>query len=227
VTISSFSVYSNVGKPRRGFLDESCPIESHPELRGDAYSYAKVKQDELVNEYGRKWGTPYVIVRPGFVYGPGNEVITGRVGIGTFGVFLHMGGSNSIPLTYVDNCADAIVLAGLKAGVDGEIFNVVDDDLPTSSAFLRAYKKNVRCFKSIWIPQVVSYFLCLLWEKYSEWSEGQLPPAFNRRVWHVYWKKTRYTNEKVKIRLGWEPKVSMSEALARYFESCRRKVGHA
>ena len=227
VTISSFSVYSNTGKPRRGLLDESCPIENHPELRGDAYSFAKVKQDELVAEYARNFGIPHVIVRPGFVYGPGNEAITGRVGIGMFGVFLHLGGSNAIPFTYVDNCAEAIVLAGLKPGVNGEIFNVVDDDLPTSRAFLRAYKSNVRRFKSIYVPRMVSYLLCYLWEKYSDWSEGQLPPVFNRRTWHAYWKKTRYTNEKLKRRLGWKPKVPMSDALERYFESCRQKLRHA
>src|SRR5206468_7017915 len=117
-------------------LDESCPMEGQPELRGDAYTFAKVKQDEIVEEYGKKSGIPYVIVRPGVVYGPGNESIHGRVGIGTFGVFLHLGGSNTVPLTYVDNCAEAIVLAGLKPGVDGEVFNVVDDNLPSSRRFL-------------------------------------------------------------------------------------------
>src|SRR5207302_3097537 len=122
---------------------------------------------------------PYVIVRPGYVYGPGNEPITSRVGIGTFGLFLHLGGSNSIPFTYVDNCADAIVLAGLKRGVEGEVFNVVDDDSPSSRAFLRLYKKKVGGFRSLYVPHAVSYALCFLWEKYAEWSEGQLPPAFN------------------------------------------------
>ena len=100
--------------------------------RGEAYCYAKVRQDEIVMEYGESRKLPYVIVRPGVVYGPGNKGITGRVGLGTFGLFLHLGGSNRIPLTYVDNCADAMVLAGIKGGVDGEVFNVVDDELPTS-----------------------------------------------------------------------------------------------
>jgi nucleoside-diphosphate-sugar epimerase len=227
VSISSFSVYSNTGKPRWRLLDESCPVESHPERRGDAYSFAKLKQDELVTEYGKKFGIPYVIVRPGHVYGPGNEGITGRVGVGTFGIFLHLGGSNSIPLTYVDNCAEAIVLAGLREGVDGEVFNVVDDDLPSSRRFLGLYKKNVRWFRSIYVPRAVSYLLCWLWEKYSNWSEGQLPPAFNRAIWHAYWKKTRYTNEKIKSRLGWNPRVPPAEAFNRYFESCRRKAQYA
>src|SRR5438874_10881692 len=89
--------------------------------------------------------------------------------------------SNTIPLTYVDNCADAIVLAGLTPGVEGEVFNVVDDDLPSSRRFLRLYKQNVNKFSSIYVPHVCSYALCYLWERYSARSEGQMPPAFTRR----------------------------------------------
>jgi len=227
VNISSFAVYTNTQKPQWRLLDESCPVEMHPELRGEAYCFAKVKQDEIITEYGKKFGVPYVIVRPGYVYGPGKEDITGRVGIGTFGVFLHLGGSNSVPFTYVDNCAEAIVLAGLKNGVDGEVFNVVDDDLPSSQRFLRLYKQNVRRFASIYVPHILSYAFCWLWEKYSNWSEGQLPPAFNRRRWHAYWKKTRYSNEKLKARLGWTPTVPMAEGFRRYFQSCRERGRHA
>ena len=223
VNISSFAVYTNTQKPRWGLLDESCPVEKRPELRGDAYCFAKLKQDEIVTEYGKRFGIPYVIVRPGYVYGPGHEGLTGRVGIGTFGIFLHLGGSNTIPFTFVDNCAEAIVLAGLKKGVDGEVFNVVDDDPPSSRTFLRLYKQNVRRFRSIYLPHVVSYAFCLLWEKYSIWSEGQLPPVFNRLSWHAYWKKTRYSNEKLKARLGWAPKVPMAEGFRRYFQSCRER----
>lgn len=222
VLVSSFSVYSNRQKPRWRLLDESCPIEEHPELRGDAYCFAKVKQEQLVSEYGKSFGIQYVVVRPGNVYGAGKGEIVGRVGIGSFGVFLHLGGSNAIPFTHVDNCAEAIVLAGLVKGVDGEVFNIVDDDLPSSRQFLRLYKKNVRRFKSFYVPHVVSHALCYLWEKYSRWSRGQLPPVFNQRRWHAFWKKTRYSNEKLKAKLGWTPKVPTAEGLRRYFESCRR-----
>ncbi len=220
VNISSFTMYTNKGKARP-LLDESCPVETHPELRGDAYCFAKVKQDEIVADYGQKFGIPYVIVRPGYVYGPGKDAITGRVGIDTFGLFLHLGGSNTIPFTYIDNCADAIALAGLTKEVDGEIFNVVDDDLPSSRGFLRLYKQNVKHFRSIYIPHLVSYALCYLWERYSVWSKGQLPPAFNRRIWYASWKKTDYSNEKLKARTGWTPKVPMAVGLRRYFEFCR------
>jgi nucleoside-diphosphate-sugar epimerase len=220
VNVSSFAVYSNTGKARRRLLDESSPVETHADRRGDAYCFGKLKQDELVMDYGKKYEVPFVIVRPGSVFGPGKEAITGRVGVSTFGIFLHLGGPGRIPFTYIDNCADAIVLAGLRKGVDGEVFNVVDDDLPSSRQFLRLYKRRVGRLPSIYLPHALSYVLCRLWEKYSDWSEGQLPPVFNRWRWHAEWKKTKYSNEKLKARLGWVPRVPMSEGLERYFQSC-------
>jgi nucleoside-diphosphate-sugar epimerase len=227
VNMSSFSVYSNRGKVHGRRLDESCPVEDRPELRGEAYCYAKVKQDEIVIDLGKRYGIPYVLVRPGVAYGPGKAAITGRVGTGTFGIFLHLGGSNEIPFTYVENCAEAVVLAGLIRGVDGEVFNIVDDDLPSSREFLRLYKRNVKPLKSIYLPHIASFAGCYLWEKYSRWSDGQLPPAFNRRMWHAYWKGSTYTNEKLKQRLGWEQKVPTREGLKRYFESCRPRGSDA
>jgi nucleoside-diphosphate-sugar epimerase len=203
-------------------------VEDRPELRGDAYCFAKVRQDQIVAEYGRRCGLPYVIMRPGYVYGAGNEAISGRIGIDTFGIFLHLGGSNTIPLTYVDNCADAIALAGLVPGIDGEIFNVVDDELPSSRQFLRLYKRKVRRFRSIYLPHAASYALCSFWERFSRWSEDQLPPVFNRKRWHANWKSLGYSNEKLKSRVGWSPRIPTAEAMERYFEACRRKgVQHA
>jgi nucleoside-diphosphate-sugar epimerase len=221
VNVSSMSVYSNCGTPKPRLLDESCPVESHPERRGDPYCFAKLKQDELITQYATQYGLSYVLIRPGYVYGPGKDAMNGLIGTGTFGLFLHLGGSNKVPFTYVDNCSDAIVSAALAPGIEGEVFNVVDDDLISSRRFLQLYKKHVRSFPSVYIPHALSYLLCYLWERYSEWSEGQLPPAFNRLRWHFYWKRTHYTNIKLKTRTGWKPRVSTADGLSRYFASCR------
>ena len=223
VNVSSFAVYSNRNKRQWRLLDESCPVDEHPELRGAAYGFAKLKQDQLVLDYSNKYTIPYVFVRPSYVYGPGKEAIPGRVGIDVFGIFMHLGGPNKIAITYIDNCADAIVRAGIVKGIDGETFNIVDDDLPSSRRFLRLYKKNVKRFKSVYIPHALSYLLCYLWEKYSHVSKNQLPPVFSRSEWHAYWKQTRYSNEKLKNRLGWQMKVPTKEALQRYFDYCRTR----
>ena len=222
VNVSSFAVYANRGKKTGRVLDETCPVETSPETRAEAYCYGKVKQDELVMDYGKRSGLPYVIVRPGTVYGPGKKFIPGRVGIDTFGVFLHFGGSNPLPLSYVENCAEAIVLAGLIPGIDSEVFNIVDDDLPTSREFLKLYKKNVQSFRSIYIPKPVGFLFCFLWEKFSQWSKGQIPPVYTPRERAAYWEKTFYTNKKLKDKTGWSPRVSTAVGLRLFFSACRQ-----
>ena len=122
----------------------------------------------------------------------------------------------------MDNCAEAIVLAGVKKDVDGETFNIVDDDIPTSREFLRKYKKNVKKFRSIYIPSNVSYALCYLWESYAKWSQGQLPPVYNRSRWTAEWKGFEYSNLKLKQLLDWKPRMPMDEALHLYYEYQKR-----
>ncbi len=217
VNISSIAVYTNENVPRGGVLDETCSVDSKFMERFEAYTYGKAKQDELVLEYAKNHNLPYVIVRPSVVFGPGKAKITDRIGTDTFGIFLHLGLGNTIPLTYVDNCAEAIVLAGLRAGINGEVFNITDDDLPKSRQFLKQYKKQVKKITSIAVPYPVWYSFNALWEKYSKWSGGQLPPVFNSRSCEIYWKRIRYSNRKAKELLGWQPKVPMHDALQIFF----------
>jgi nucleoside-diphosphate-sugar epimerase len=227
VNISAFDVYSNWDLKRGALIDETAPLDSRIVERVDAPGFAKLKQDEVVLEYAKKYNLPYVMLRPCSVYGPGWHLPPARIGIGTFGIFLHIGGSNRLPLSYVDNCAEAIVLAGITRGVDGEVFNVVDDDLPTSRHFLRLFKKRARRFHSIYVPYRMFYLFCYVWEKYSRWSEGQLPPAFNRHKCAYYWKGNKYSNQKLKDRLGWKPVVPFAEASNRFFEYVRSGEHHA
>ena len=219
VNVSSFAVYSLWNVRRGATVDEQTPVETSPQQRFDPYGFAKLKQEELLQTYHERFALPYVILRPGVVFGPGKRELSARIGIGTFGMFLHMGGSNRIPLTYVDNCADAVVRAGIVPGIDGNIFNVVDDNLPTSRRFLRLHKRYGGWFASIPVPFRIGYLLSSAWERYSSWSEGQLPPRFNRRRALAEWGGHRYSNAKVKQMLGWRPRVEIDDALRTYLES--------
>lgn len=221
VNVSSFAVYSNLSMARGALLDESAPLETEPNQRADPYGYSKLKQEQLVQQYGTDHGISFVTLRPGAVFGPGKAALSGRVGIDTFGPFLHMGGSNELPLTYVDNCADAVVLAGLVSGIDGQVFNVVDDDRPTSRTFFRLYRQHARSLRAFPVPYPLAYLLCSLWESYSVRSAGQLPARFNRRRCAAEWKGNRYSNEKLKKLTGWTPRVPFDQAVQRYFEFVR------
>ncbi len=224
VNVSSIAVYSTQNIKRGGLLDETCPSDSSSHLRHEAYPFGKIKQDQLIFDYHETYKLPYVIVRPGDVFGPGKKKLSGRVGIDTFGVFLHLGGAGTMPLTFVDNCAEAIVIAGLKSGIDGKIFNIVDDNLPTSRSFLKQYKQNVKSFVSIYFPYPLFYLFCFFWEWYSSYSRGQIPPVFNRKRCSANWKNVSYSNKLAKSELGWNPKVPMHSALKQYFKFMRNTL---
>jgi nucleoside-diphosphate-sugar epimerase len=212
VNVSSFAVYSNLNLKRNSLLDETCPLETAPQERFDAYGFGKLKQEQIVREYTKQHRLPCVTLRPGYVFGAGRQELNGRVGLKILGPFIQVNRSNLLPLTYVDNCAEAIALAGLVPGIDGEVFNIVDDDLLTARDFLKSYKA-ARRFRSVSVPYWAAYGACYAWEKYSSWSKGQLPPAFNRRRCAASWKSQCYSNEKLKTRLGWKPRVPMKQAM--------------
>ena len=169
--------------------------------------------------YGTERAIPYTILRPGVVFGPGRTgSILGRCGVDTFGFFMHVTGRYPVPLTYVDNCAEAIVMTGLADGVNAEVFNVVDDSLPSSAALVRIVKQQLGRFFSVRVPYRLFFLFCRAWEGYAAWSQNQLPPVFNRKMCAAYHKGNRYSNDKLKQMVGWAPAVPMEEALARYFQ---------
>ena len=142
VLVSSFSVYGAADLPRGTLIDERTPLETRPEKR-DAYSHAKLRQELLVREYQQRHGFELVVLRPGVIYGPGGGPFSMRVGLQLPGLFLHCGRGNPLPLSYVENCAEAIAVAGsAEQPSRDEAYNVLDDGIPTCRAYLRAYQRD-------------------------------------------------------------------------------------
>jgi hypothetical protein len=77
------------------------------------------------------------------------------------------------------------------------------------------------------VPPVISHALCGLWDRCSQGSKGQAPPVSHRSRWYSEWRKTLYSNEKLKLMLGWSPRISTDEGLRRYFNSCQQGERHA
>jgi nucleoside-diphosphate-sugar epimerase len=219
VLVSSFGAMGVSGLGRGAMVDENTPMETHPERR-DVYSYSKLRQEQLFWEYRERFGFELVVLRPGVIYGPGGGQFSNRVGLSMFGTFLHLGGSNLLPLTYVDNCAEAIVVAALTPGAAGEIYNVVDDDLVTSRQYLSLYKKEVKPMRSVPVPYFALMWGSRLVESYSKRSKGQLPAIFTPYKTRAMWGGNRFSNAKLKG-IGWQPLISTREGLARAFAAFR------
>jgi dihydroflavonol-4-reductase len=225
VLVSSFGVLGVAGLPRNAVVDEATPLEPRPEAR-DPYSFAKQRQEALAWRWAREEGLPLAVVRPGFVFGPGQEILGSRVGLELLGLFLHLGGANPVPLTYVENCADAVVLAGTAPGAGGRALHLVDDDLPTSAELLRRYRREVRPLRVVPIPYPALRLLARLNAWYSARTEDHLPAVFTPYKVASTWKRQRFSNAAAKEALGWSPRVPMAEALDRTFAALapRREV---
>ena len=50
------------------------------------------------------------------------------------GLFLRFAGGNLLPLSYVENCAEALIVAARSKRAVGEAYNVHDDDLLSAAS---------------------------------------------------------------------------------------------
>jgi 2-alkyl-3-oxoalkanoate reductase len=221
VLISSFGAYGVANTPKGHLLDESTPVEPHPERR-DHYSHAKRRQEQLFFEYRAKHGLAFCILRPGVIYGPGGGAFSSRVGIALPGIFLFLGGDNLMPISYVDNCAEAICVAAGRARFDGDVYNVHDDELITCDEYLRRYQREVGPMRVVRSPYLATMMLSRAVEWYHRHSRGQLPAIFTPYKTQTMWKGNRFSNAKLRA-LGFAPIVPTEEGLKRTFEYLREK----
>lgn len=222
VLVSSFGVFGVPSMPRGALVDESSPMETDP-ARRDVYSYTKLRQEQMFWDYQKRLGFQLVVLRPGVIYGPGSGHFSNRVGLSMFGRFIHLGGQNLLPLTYVENCAEAIVLAALSPETSGQVYNVVDDDLLTSAQYLRLYREKVKPIATIRVPYWLLLWGSKLVERYAEKSKGQLPAIFTPYKTRAMWGGNSFSNGRLKS-IGWHPIVSTNEGLNRSFDAFRREV---
>lgn len=221
VLVSSFSVFDAAPLKAGSVLDERTPIEAVGVERGP-YGYAKTRQEHLFNDFQKQHGFESVILRPGVIYGPGGGALSSRVGIKAMGLFVSLGGGAILPLTYVDNCADAVAMAALKAPA-GSVFSVVDDDLPSCKAYLHAYRSKVEKLRCVPLPYPLFMLASRMLVWYHRRSKGQLPALFTPYVVSSMYKPLRYSNQALRA-IGWAPRVSTAEGLERAFAHFREEL---
>jgi nucleoside-diphosphate-sugar epimerase len=220
VLVSSFGVYGTAWLPAHSVINEETPLEPTPELR-DPYSQIKLRQERLFWDYRAQHNYPLVVLRPGAIYGPESYGLSARIGLQLPGVFLFLGGNNPLPLSYVDNCSDALIAAARSSAADGQVYNVHDDELPTCRQFLDRYVREVRPLRVVPVPYAMLFAGSHAVLRYHVASKGQLPAVFTPYKTRSSWKPMRFDNSKLHT-LGWRPLVSSEEAMRRTFESHRR-----
>jgi predicted dehydrogenase/nucleoside-diphosphate-sugar epimerase len=137
VFISSLSVLDFAGHDRCTPVTESSAYEPLPEKRG-LYTQTKLEAELMVLDAIKQRGLIAVVLRPGQIFGAGAELVTPGGVIGLADRWYVVGNGNSrLPLVYVEDVVDAIILAMRYAG-SGHTFNIVDSEPVTQREYLNA-----------------------------------------------------------------------------------------
>ena len=213
VHVSSIGVLSMARPADDRPINEDAPYEKDPAFLG-IYNSSKIAAERAALRFADRRMMTVVVIRPGILYGPRGKWALPRMGYALgarcFAV-IGMGG-NRIPVCYAGNCARAIVLAAEKDGVNGEIYNVVDDDPFTQIEYLRRLRREARPGMRI---LRVPFFLARALGWMSGLAMGLLkrgnPIATAHLVGCV--RRLRYSNAHARKHLGWEPVKDTEEAL--------------
>src|SRR5690606_3185036 len=126
VHVSSLSVLDHAGRLPGEVVDESYRLEPQPQARG-AYTRTKLDAEQAVATAMRERGLPAVIVRPGQIFGPGAEGVTPNGTIALAGRWIAVGPrTQTLPLVYLDDVVDALLLAVEAPEAVGKVLHVVD-----------------------------------------------------------------------------------------------------
>jgi 2-alkyl-3-oxoalkanoate reductase len=218
VAISTFSVYDYWHKEIGSVLDEDSAIEPKP-LERDEYAQTKLIQESLVREFEQENHAPVTIIRPGMIYGRDslwNACLGAEL---TESLWLRIGARAIMPLNYVENSAEAIVLAAEQESAIGQTINVVDDNLPTQREFAKKLFARQNDFPTI-VPvnwTVMRGLTWMLWFYNQKVLKGQakFPGIFVPAKLHARFKPLNYRNDRAKAVLHWKPRYSLDEAFDR------------
>jgi nucleoside-diphosphate-sugar epimerase len=133
--------------------------------------------------------------------------------------WLRTGARAHIPLNYVENCAQAILLAAEKPAATGQILNVVDDNSPTQKEYAELIaKRTTPRPKIIGVPWPIMRGLAAAAEGFNRLFLGgkaKIPGIFIPSRLHARCRPLKYSNAKIKSVLDWSPRYSLVQALDR------------
>lgn len=219
VVTGSFSVYEYLRLAEGSLLDEASPLATDPSTR-DEYCQTKLVQERIVREAAEAHDWRCVILRPGVIYGRDN-LWTARLGVQLSDHWwLRTGARAALPLTYVENCAEAVVLAAEHDGPQRRpVLNVVDDATPCQRDYLKALQRHMAPAPRVvpvawWIMRGLAD---LAWwtNRLAFGGTAKVPGLFVPSRLHARCKPLRYTNARIKTTLGWKPRFHWEEGIVR------------
>lgn len=210
VHISSMSVVDWAGASGSAPVSEDTPLEPRPEERG-AYTQTKLAAEQMVVAAAQEGRVPAVILRPGQIFGGRIPVLTGAVARRAGGRWLVLGnGELQLPLVYIDDVVDAVLLASQGSLRGGEIIQLIDSEPLTQNQVLETMGGNARVMR---VPRPVVFLAGRLSEPVFGALKRKSPVGVYRLRSALA--ELRFESDRAQELLGWRPRVGVREGLRR------------
>jgi nucleoside-diphosphate-sugar epimerase len=209
VHMSSLAVF---GTRHHLGTDESAPHR----YSGDLYGDSKVDSEREAQGFIDRGELDVVILRPGFVYGPGDRQFLPRLLDALAGnQFAYVGdGSKLLNIVHVDDLAGAAMLAESVPQAAGQAFNVTDG----TETSLRAFVEFLCQLLEIpaprrRLPVPVAWTLCYASELGTRLVRSQRAPRLNRGRLKFLHYNQHYSIERARRLLGYRPRLTYRQGL--------------
>jgi nucleoside-diphosphate-sugar epimerase len=214
IHISTTDVYGHPGGP---------PVQEDYVARRlhNWYSRTKREAEQAVRAAAGRQGLEVVIIRPATVYGPRSVAMIGEIAqaLGNGSMLLIGGGGTVAGLCYVENLADLVLDALRNEAAVGEAFNATDALEVTWKELTDDLAHGIGARPARWsMPYSLAYNLGLFLEQGYRLARGatglSTRPLLSRQAVEVMGRDQRFSNQKAKQMLGFQPRVGYEEGLA-------------
>jgi nucleoside-diphosphate-sugar epimerase len=208
VHVSSWTIY---GMTRGWPLTEEVP----PAPRNDPYWVTKAQGDLLVQRMIAKDHLPAAIIRPGTIFGVGDGLNFGRMADKLrAGKGLVIGsGRNALPLVYVTDVVQGLLLCADHDDAQGQAFNITNDQPLTQGEFLHAIAQELGAPPPrLHVPYSAAYAIAYAAERAVKFT-GSKHPLVTRHGVTLYGTDNRHSIDKARTELGYAPHVSIRQGI--------------
>jgi nucleoside-diphosphate-sugar epimerase len=208
VHVSSWTIYGMAHS--RPVTEDTAAAPWH-----DPYWITKAQGDQLVQRMIAEDHLPAAIIRPGTIFGPGDRLNFGRMADKLCrGRALVIGsGSNALPLVYVTDVVQGLLLCADVDRAQGQVYNITNDEPLSQEDFLRAIAAALGVPPPrLHIPYRAAYAIAFAAERAARFTRSEQPVVTRHGV-VLFGRANRHSIDKARTDLGYRPQVNISEGV--------------
>lgn len=197
------------------------PCAETEEMRdvGLPYNRTKILAEQAVWRAARQHGLPITVLRPATIYGPRGKAFVADIAnlLRRRQMAFIAGGRTTGGFLYVDNAVDAMIAAAQNPRAHGQAYNLSDSSGATWRQYVTALADGLGC-KPPWIDLPWHAAIAIAGAMEIPWRCFKaLPgrPMLTRHAVYLLGRDQEFPTAKAKADLGFAPKVSMDEGVAR------------